>query len=76
MAVSRPDDIRGVIVHHTGSDNASAAFIAIGRPGLPGPLSQLNIARDGTVTVVAVGVAWHGGVGMYPWLRPIWATGT
>jgi N-acetyl-anhydromuramyl-L-alanine amidase AmpD len=31
-------------------------------------LSQLHIARDGTVTVVAVGVAWHAGVGMYPWL--------
>ena len=61
-------DIRGVMVHHTGSDNASAASIAIGRPDLPGPLSQLHIARDGTVSVVAVGVAWHAGVGMYPWL--------
>ncbi len=61
-------DIRGVMVHHTGSDNASAASIANGRPDLPGPLSQLHIARDGTVTVVAVGVAWHAGVGMYPWL--------
>ena len=37
-------------------------------PIWPGPLSQLHIARDGTVTVVAVGVAWHAGVGMYPWL--------
>ncbi|MDT5189601.1 MAG: hypothetical protein QOI28_1852 [Mycobacterium sp.] len=54
------------MVHHTGSDNASAASIADGRPDLPGPLSQLHIARDGTVTVVAVGVAWHAGVGMYP----------
>jgi len=61
-------DIRGVMVHHTGSDTASAASIANGRPDLPGPLSQLHIARDGTVTVVAVGVAWHAGVGMYPWL--------
>ena len=61
-------DIRGVMVHHTGSDNASAASIANGRPDLPGPLSQLHIARDGTVTLVAVGVAWHAGVGMYPWL--------
>jgi N-acetyl-anhydromuramyl-L-alanine amidase AmpD len=61
-------DIRGVMVHHTGSDNATAASIADGRPDLPGPLSQLHIARDGTVTVVAVGVAWHAGVGMYPWL--------
>ena len=61
-------DIRGVMAHHTGSDNASAASIAHGRPDLPGPLSQLHIARDGTETVVAVGVAWHAGVGMYPWL--------
>jgi N-acetyl-anhydromuramyl-L-alanine amidase AmpD len=61
-------DIRGVMVHHTGSDNATAASIANGRPDLAGPLSQLHIARDGTVTVVAVGVAWHAGVGMYPWL--------
>jgi N-acetyl-anhydromuramyl-L-alanine amidase AmpD len=61
-------DIRGVMVHHTGSDNASPASIANGRPELAGPLSQVHIARDGTVTVVALGVAWHAGVGMYPWL--------
>lgn len=61
-------DIRGVMVHHTGSDHASAASIAYGRPDLAGPLSQLHIARDGTVTVVAAGVAWHAGIGMYPWL--------
>ncbi len=61
-------DIRGVMVHHTGSDNASAASIADGRRDLPGPLSQVHIARDGTVTVVAAGVAWHAGIGMYPWL--------
>jgi hypothetical protein len=61
-------DIRGVMVHHTGSDTASAASIARGRPDLAGPLSQLHFARDGTVTVVAVGVAWHAGVGMYPWV--------
>lgn len=61
-------DIRGVMVHHTGSDTATAASIAEGRPDLDGPLSQLHIARDGTVTVVAAGVAWHAGVGMYPWL--------
>jgi len=61
-------DIRGVMVHHTGSDTASAASIAEGRSDLAGPLSQLHIKRDGTVTVVALGVAWHAGAGMYPWL--------
>ena len=66
-------DIRGVMVHHTGSDFATAASIAYGRPDLPGPLSQVHIGRTGTVTVVAAGVAWHAGVGMYPWLpvRPL-----
>ncbi|KRD19513.1 N-acetylmuramoyl-L-alanine amidase [Mycobacterium sp. Root265] len=61
-------DIRGVMVHHTGSDRATAASIATGRTDLAGPLSQLHIARDGAVTVVAAGVAWHAGVGMYPWV--------
>ncbi|MDT5195812.1 MAG: hypothetical protein QOH20_2566 [Mycobacterium sp.] len=61
-------DIRGVMVHHTGSDDATAASIANGRPDLAGPLAQLHVARDGTVTVVALGVAWHAGIGMYPWL--------
>ena len=61
-------DIRGVMVHHTGSDTATAASIAHGHPSLTGPLSQLHVARDGTVTVVAVGVAWHAGAGSHPWL--------
>ncbi|WNG85451.1 N-acetylmuramoyl-L-alanine amidase [Mycobacterium sp. ITM-2016-00317] len=61
-------DIRGVMVHHTGSDTATAASVAFGSPDLAGPLSQLHIARDGTVTVVAAGVAWHAGAGDYPWL--------
>lgn len=61
-------DIRGVMVHHTGSDTATAASIADGRPDLAGPLSHLHIARDGTVTVVAAGVAWHAGAGRFAWL--------
>jgi N-acetyl-anhydromuramyl-L-alanine amidase AmpD len=61
-------DIRGVMVHHTGSDTANPASIADGRSDLAGPLAHLHIARDGTVTVIAVGVAWHAGIGMYPWL--------
>ncbi|MEW5810338.1 MAG: N-acetylmuramoyl-L-alanine amidase [Actinomycetota bacterium] len=61
-------DIRGVMVHHTGSDTATAESIARGRPDLPGPLSQLHIARTGTVTVVAAGVAWHAGLGAHAWL--------
>ncbi len=60
-------DIRGIMVHHTGG-RASAKSIAEGRPDLPGPLSQFHISQDGTVTVVAAGVAWHAGAGSYPWL--------
>ena len=61
-------DIRGVMVHHTGASNASAQSIRDGRPDLKGPLSNLHIAPDGTVTIVAVGVCWHAGFGSYPWL--------
>ena len=60
-------DIRGIMVHHTGGP-ASATSIRDGRPDLSGPLSQLHISRDGVVSVVAVGVAWHAGVGSLPWV--------
>ncbi len=61
-------DIWGVICHHTGGSNTPPSEIAYGLPTLEGPLSQLHLARDGTVTVVAVGVAWHAGRGSYPGL--------
>ena len=60
--------IWGIMVHHTGSARADAWSIRNGRPDLKGPLSQLHIAQDGTVTVVAAGVAWHAGQGSYPGL--------
>jgi hypothetical protein len=58
--------IWGVMVHHTGNANADALSIRNGRPDLEGPLSNLHIAQDGTVTVVAAGVCWHAGMGSYP----------
>jgi hypothetical protein len=61
-------EIKGVMVHHTGNSRESAQSIRNGRPDLPGPLSNLHIAPDGTVTIVAVGVCWHAGRGSYPWL--------
>jgi hypothetical protein len=61
-------DIRGVMVHHTGNSREPAESIARGRPDLDGPLANLHIAPDGTVTIVAVGVCWHAGRGAYPWL--------
>ncbi len=59
-------NIWGILMHHTGSANADAWSIRNGRPDLEGPLSQLHIGQDGTVTVVAVGVCWHAGRGSYP----------
>jgi hypothetical protein len=61
-------DIRGTMIHHTGNSKESAQSIRTGRPDLEGPLSNLHIAPDGTVTIVAVGVCWHAGAGSYPWL--------
>lgn len=59
-------DIWGVMLHHTGNAAESAQSIRDGRPDLPGPVANLHIAPDGTVTIVAVGVAWHAGIGSYP----------
>jgi hypothetical protein len=58
--------IWGVMVHHTGNARADAMSIRNGRPDLEGPLSNLHIAQDGTVTIVAAGVCWHAGAGSYP----------
>ena len=58
-------NIWGVIWHHTGHAGATAQSIRNGRPDLPGPLSQLHIAQDGTVTIVAVGPCNHAGLGSW-----------
>ncbi|MCH9728372.1 MAG: N-acetylmuramoyl-L-alanine amidase [Actinomycetia bacterium] len=58
-------DIWGTVWHHTGSAKASAQSIRDGRPDLKGPLSQLHIAQDGTVTIVAVGPCNHAGKGSW-----------
>lgn len=59
-------NIWGVMVHHTGNARADAWSIRNGRPDLAGPLSNLHIAQDGTVTIVAAGICWHAGMGSYP----------
>lgn len=61
-------NIWGVVWHHTGNANATAESISVGRPDLAGPLSQLHIAPDGTVTIVAVGPCNHAGAGSWPGL--------
>lgn len=57
--------IWGVIWHHTGNARADAQSIRNGRPDLAGPLAQLHIAQDGTVTIVAVGPCNHAGRGSW-----------
>lgn len=54
-------EIRGIVCHHTGSNNASAESIAF-HPEL-GLASQLHLARDGVWTMCGVGIAWHAGEG-------------
>lgn len=62
--------IRGVILHHTasnpkGGDTPALATVRDGRPGLPGPLSQLLLSRDGTFHVIADGRSNHAGPGKW-----------
>ncbi len=59
---------RGVLCHHTASGSSSGNFgsettVTNGRPGLPGPLCQFLLGRDGTVKVIALGYANHAGYG-------------
>jgi peptidoglycan hydrolase-like protein with peptidoglycan-binding domain len=58
---------RVVVCHHTaGGRTGNAPSLTVvrdGRPGIPGPLSQLVLGRDGTFYVVASGRANHAGLG-------------
>lgn len=58
---------RGLVCHHTASGRGrnapSLSTVTYGRPGLPGPLCQVLLARDGTCYVVAAGGANHAGRG-------------
>ncbi len=60
---------RAVVCHHTaGPSNGnlpSLRTLINGRSDLPGPLCNLALARDGTVAVVAAGVANHAGSGSW-----------
>lgn len=57
----------GVLCHHTATTVAWTVLAVIrlltgGRSGLPGPLCQFGLDRDGTVWLVAAGRANHAGV--------------
>lgn len=56
-----------IVVHHTATkkdipgDYPSLGVVRDGRTGLPGPLAQLGLGRNGTVYVIAAGVCFHAG---------------
>lgn len=57
--------IEGVVEHHTADGPTgiypSLGVVRDGRAGLAGPLANLGLGRDGTIFVIADGVAWHAG---------------
>lgn len=66
----RPGTFRpsGVVEHHDASSTKAGNWGALpiiisGRPGIPGPLSQWQVARNGEWMVVAAGIANHAGSG-------------
>lgn len=67
-------DIRGVLWHHTAtnrnaytySDAPTLGMCMYGRSDLAGPLCNIVFGRDGTVYLVAAGVANHAGYGSAP----------
>lgn len=57
-------DIRNVnfiVLHHTagGNDSGDIRVVRDGRTGLPGPLSQLVLKRNGQPHIVAAGICYH-----------------
>lgn len=57
--------VKTIVCHHTAGPRTgnmpSLNVVTNGRPGLKGPLCNLGLARDGTVYVVAAGLAYHAG---------------
>lgn len=64
--------VNSLVCHHTATsakalgDYPSLRIVRDGRSDLPGPLSQLGLGRNGTVYVIAAGVAYHAGATFYP----------
>lgn len=61
--------VKGVLCHHIAGARTGNApglnLIVQGRADLPGPLSHLHLARDGTFTVIAAGRCNHAGPGSW-----------
>ena len=57
-------DHEAIIVHHTGADTTSTAYLRDGeraRPMIP-PYAQIHVRRDATLVVIAAGGASHAGM--------------
>ena len=62
-------DVQTITIHHTATPRSfkksteypTFNVVKNGRPGIPGPLSQLGLGRTGVVYVFAAGVANHAG---------------
>lgn len=61
--------VKGILLHHTAGskrgNSPSLNLVKNGRSDLPGPLSQLFLARDGTFHVVGAGRCNHAGAGSW-----------
>lgn len=58
--------IWGIVIHHTGGNNASAMSISTGSASLEGPVSQIHLDRNAVATIICAGIAWHAGIGSWP----------
>lgn len=56
------NEVKFIVIHHTASANSDEGAIRVvrdGRAGLPGPLAQVCLRRDGRPHIVAQGVCWQ-----------------
>lgn len=73
--------VKAVVCHHTATpatapgNYPSLGIVTNGRADLAGPLCNYGLGRDGTVYVVAAGVAWHAGVVLQSWQQNQYSIG-
>lgn len=66
--------VDSIVCHHTATsrtasgDYPSIRVVRDGRPDLDGPLANLGLGRNGTVYVIAAGVAYHAGATRQSWM--------
>jgi N-acetylmuramoyl-L-alanine amidase len=72
--------VQTITCHHTADGGAKGNYPSLkvvrdGRPGLPGPLAQYGLGRDGTIYVIAAGKCNHAGVSRARAYTNPWAIG-